>query len=97
MYKPVKRSKASGSSGEYVTHAGGWPCVIAAKLASTVNVKAMDSQRWVCRINLLQFNGTSSQVKSWDRVEQVDELPAHHLPAVACAAEVLLLGRLLLK
>src|SRR4051794_20453003 len=30
---------------------------------------------------------------SWDPGEQVDELPAHHLPAVARAAEVLLLVR----
>jgi hypothetical protein len=44
-YRPLNRSNASGRSGEYVTHAGGGPCVIATKLAITVNVKAMDSQR----------------------------------------------------
>jgi hypothetical protein len=31
---------------------------MATKLAMTVAVKAMDTQRWVCRINVLQFNGT---------------------------------------
>jgi hypothetical protein len=30
-------------------------------LMITATVKAMDSQRWVCRINLLKFNETSSQ------------------------------------
>src|SRR5262249_20073259 len=81
----------------------------------TVTVKAMDTQRWICRIHLFQFNGTSSEDEpeadrarirvardrlrprpstgSGDPREQVDELPAHHLPAVARAAEVLLLVR----
>jgi hypothetical protein len=27
------------------------------KLAMTVSVKAMDSQRWICRTHLFQFNG----------------------------------------
>ena len=30
-------------------------------LTMTVTVKAMDSQRWVCRTHLFQFNGTSSE------------------------------------
>src|SRR3990172_8650982 len=61
----------------------------------TVTVKAMDSQRWVCRTQLFQFNETSSEDEtgSWDPREEVDELPAHHLPAVARAGEVLLLVR----
>jgi hypothetical protein len=56
----------------------------------TVTVKAMDTQRWICRIHLFQFNGTSSEdeseavwansAASWEPREQVDELPAHHLP-----------------
>ena len=46
---------ASGSSGEYVTQAGGSPCVIAAKFAMTVIVKITDTQRWIWRIDLLQF------------------------------------------
>jgi hypothetical protein len=31
------------------------------KLAITVTVKAMDTQRWVWRTDLFQFNGTSSE------------------------------------
>ena len=50
----------------------------------TVTVKAMDSQRWICRTHVFQFNGTSPD--SWDPRKQVDELPAHHLPAVTRAA-----------
>ena len=30
----------------------------------TVTVKAMDSQRWICRTQLFQFNGTSSEALS---------------------------------
>ena len=32
------------------------PCARAMKLAMTVTVKAMDTQRWICRIQLFQFN-----------------------------------------
>src|SRR5262245_7323809 len=76
---------------------------MATKLAMTVTVKAMDTQRWICRIQWLQFNGTSledqprerrASTGSLDPGEQVDELSAHHLPAVAGAGEVLLLVRL---
>src|SRR6266508_2509945 len=136
---------------------------MATMLAMTATVKAMDSQRWVCRTHSFQFTGTSSEdepkadrahvqvlrsrlrrerlaerdegqrvaeaheavdvrfarggrgprrrrawttrpggwspsrprvsIGSWDPREQVDELPAHHLPAVARAVEVLLLVR----
>jgi hypothetical protein len=31
------------------------------KLAMTVTVKIMESQRWVCRIHEFQFTGTSYQ------------------------------------
>src|SRR5512134_4202174 len=55
----------------------------------TVKVKTMDNQRWVCRTQLFQFIGTSL----WDPGEQVDELAAHHPPAVARAAKGLLLVR----
>jgi hypothetical protein len=34
---------------------------MATKLAMTVSVKAMDSQRWICRIHVFQFNETSSE------------------------------------
>ena len=45
MYRPLKVSNASGSSGEYVTQAGGVPRARTTKLAMTVTVKAIDSQR----------------------------------------------------
>jgi hypothetical protein len=61
IYRPVNRSNASGNSGEKVIQAGGCPCPKprATKLAMTVIVKTMDTQRWVCRTELFQFNGTS--------------------------------------
>jgi len=63
-YRPVNSSKASGSSGEYVTQGGGVPPPFAmtTKLAMTVTVKAMDSQRWVCRTHSFQFTGTSKRI-----------------------------------
>jgi hypothetical protein len=33
---------------------------MAMKLAITVAVKMTDSQRWICRIQMLQLNGTST-------------------------------------
>src|SRR5262245_35503755 len=69
-------------------------------LAMTVSVKATPSQRWVCRIHLFQFIGTSfddeaqTSSGSLNPPEQVDKLSAHHVPAVARAAEGLLLVRL---
>src|SRR5262245_48482790 len=63
----------------------------------------MDTSRWICRIQMFQLNGPSPEdepeadrahsAASWEPREQVDELPTHHLPAVARAAEVLLLVR----
>src|SRR5881394_1375642 len=89
-------------------------------LTMTATVKAMDTQRWVCRIQMCRLNGTSfdddpkrigpetdrewqhafrsplaeTATRSWDPREHVDELPAHRLPPVARAGEVLLLVRL---
>jgi hypothetical protein len=37
------------------------PCTTAAMLTMTATVKAMDSQRWVCRTHLFQFKVTSSE------------------------------------
>src|SRR4051794_5006801 len=34
---------------------------MATKLAMTATVKAIDSQRWICRTHVFQFNGTSSE------------------------------------
>jgi hypothetical protein len=31
----------------------------------TVTVKAMDSQRWICRTQLFQLNETSCEDESW--------------------------------
>jgi hypothetical protein len=36
---------------------------MATKLAMTVAVKAIDTQRWICRIDVFQFNGTSFDLK----------------------------------
>jgi hypothetical protein len=44
-YRPLNRSKARGRSGEYVTQDGGVPRDRAMKLAMTVTVKAMATQR----------------------------------------------------
>src|SRR5215471_7293826 len=38
-----------------------FPCTTVTPLTITASVKAMDSQRWVCRIHLFQFNEASSQ------------------------------------
>jgi hypothetical protein len=38
---------------------------MAMKLAITVAVKMIDSQRWICRIQMLQFNGTSTVDESF--------------------------------
>src|SRR5215831_19329944 len=71
---------------------------MATKLAMTVAVNATDIQRWTCRTHLFQFIGASFRAglepRSWDPLEQVDELAAHHLPAVAGAAELAILVRL---
>src|SRR5258708_30105391 len=64
MYRPVSMSKASGNSGKkYTQEAGSFPNPKVMKMAMTIAVKAMDSQRWVCRIHMFQFNGTSSDDK----------------------------------
>jgi hypothetical protein len=62
-YKPVKKSKASGATAKRPTEVLYFFCAMATLLMMTAAVKAMDSQRWVCRIHLFQFNGTSSEVE----------------------------------
>jgi hypothetical protein len=47
MYKPVNTSIASGGNGEYVTQLTGFPCASETKLAMTVSVNAIESQRWI--------------------------------------------------
>src|SRR5215469_2333925 len=59
-YQPVINCKASGTSAERPTQTVYCFCPTATMLTMTPAVKATDSQRWVCRIHLFQFNGTSS-------------------------------------
>src|SRR6516225_846822 len=60
-YQPVNRSKASGNTAKRPTREVYFPCMTATMLTMTATVKAMHSQRWVCRTHLFQFNGTSSE------------------------------------
>src|SRR2546426_12393146 len=55
-YRPVNRSKASGNTAKRPTLEVYFPCTTATMLTMTATVKAMDSQRWVCRTHLFQFN-----------------------------------------
>src|SRR5436190_23767259 len=66
--------------------------------AMTVTVKTIDNQRWIRRIHELQFITTSCEdeqahpsTRSRDPREQLDQPATHPLPAVARAAERLLL------
>jgi hypothetical protein len=43
-------------------------------LTMTAAVKAMDSQRWVCRIHLFQFNVTSSGEMSYQSPEKASAM-----------------------
>src|SRR5262249_41022098 len=58
-YRPLSRSKMSGSSAKRPTQTGGSFHPMAMMLTMTATVNAMDSHRWICRIHLFQFNGTS--------------------------------------
>src|ERR1700676_3275239 len=60
-YRPVKSSEASGSSAKRPTQPVYFCSRTATMLTTTATVKAMDSQRWICRTHLFQFNGTSSE------------------------------------
>src|SRR6266853_6318804 len=60
-YRPVNRSKASGNTAKRPSLELYFPCTTATPLTMTATVKAMDSQRWVCRTHLFQFNGTSCE------------------------------------
>lgn len=61
-YRPVKNCRASGITAKRPTEAVYFFWAMATMLTMTATVKAMDSQRWVCRTHLFQFNGTSSEV-----------------------------------
>ena len=47
---------------------------MATKLAMTVSVKAMDSQRWICQIHVFQVNETSSE----DEPKLIRRLALHY-------------------
>src|SRR6266567_5707911 len=60
-HRPVSRSKASGKTATRPSLEEYFPCTTATVLTMTATVKAMDSQRWVCRIHLFHFIVTSSE------------------------------------
>jgi hypothetical protein len=60
-HRPVKSWKASGNTANRPTEVVYFFCAMATMLTMAATVKAMDSQRWVCRIHLFEFNGTSSE------------------------------------
>jgi hypothetical protein len=62
-YRPVSKSKTRGSSARRPTQTAGFSCVKATTLTMTAAVKAMESQRWICRTHLCQFNATSFEDK----------------------------------
>jgi hypothetical protein len=72
MYRPVNISRKRGGRGEYTTHGEGVPSPMATKLAMTVAVKMIDSQRWICRVHLSK--GTSS-VDEMKRVRRTAARP----------------------
>jgi hypothetical protein len=54
-------SKPSGNSGKkYTQEAGSFPTPKVMKMTATTAVKTIESQRWICRNQLFQFNETSS-------------------------------------
>ena len=55
-YRPVKNCKASGTTANSPIEFVYLFCAIATMLMITASVKAIDSQRCVCRIHLLTFN-----------------------------------------
>jgi hypothetical protein len=63
-YRPVNRSKASGKTAKRPSLELYLPCTTVTMLTMTATVKTTDSQRWVCRTHLFQFNVTSSEEQS---------------------------------
>src|SRR5262245_26524073 len=66
----------SGNSAKRPIQTACFSCTMATTLTMTATVKAMDSQRCVCRINLFQFIGYSLPKK---RDEAMSVRPRHHL------------------
>src|SRR3954470_3503649 len=86
----------SGNSASRPTQTACFSCIMAIMLTTTATVKAMDSQRWICRIRIFQFNETSfcngarRQLLVRQR-HQLFQLGEKLLPAGMGAAESLLL------
>jgi hypothetical protein len=59
-YRPVNRSNASEISAKR-PHPDGLPPLSHGDVLTMTAVKAMESQRWICRTYLFQSNGTSSE------------------------------------
>ena len=59
-YKPVKKRKASGATAMRPTEVLYFFSPMATMLTMRATVKAIENQRWVCRIHLFQFNSASS-------------------------------------
>jgi hypothetical protein len=55
-YSPVSRSKASMATADRPNLLLYFPSTTVMPLMMTATVKTTDTQRWVCRIHLLQFN-----------------------------------------
>ena len=56
-YRPEKKSRASGATARRPTQLAYLRVATATMLTMTAAVNAMDSQRWICRTHLFQFNG----------------------------------------
>ena len=63
-YRPVSRSNASRATAMRPNRLVYFPLTTATPLMMTATVKTIDSQRWVCRTHLFQFNRTSSRLLS---------------------------------
>jgi hypothetical protein len=63
-YRPVKNCKARGMTANRPREFVYLFFAMAKILMTTAAVKAIDNQRWVCRIHLFQFNLASSQPPS---------------------------------
>jgi hypothetical protein len=63
----VKNCKATAATAKRPTEFVYFFCAIATMLTMTAAVKAIDSQRWVCRIHLFQLNGTSFEHLSHEK------------------------------
>src|ERR1044071_3264733 len=84
----------SGNSASRPTHTACLSRITATMLAMTATVKAIDSQRWVCRIHMFQLIGYSlfekrDEATSVRPRRQLFQLVEHLLPAEPGAAKCL--------